>query len=432
MRKHAPAVTIAAISAIGLMIALFGSAAAGAGTPGSVDRSYGTDGKVVTAAHGLPLDALVQSNGDLLVAMGGPLENFLNNGSVNTGFGSDGISDTAESPVSGKATIGGPSDEIALESGGDIVEAGEASLADGEAALGVTRLTSAGALETSFGKAGKTIVGFNLEKASYEVTPDGVVIEPSGKILVAVNATQLAARKAKSFGAVIRLDSNGTLDSSFGSGGIARLPSIAINTIGVDSAGDVFVLRLAQPGEGVTEIEISPSGHEDPSVTAEPIVASSIGFTTNQPRVFESNGESLAAPFVGTAKKSYKAEVEKITAAGALDPAFTITPFRFNGETSNLGEDIAFALALEPDGKIVAVGSHVASGGASAEAGIARLDENGTLDTTFANAGTATEPLEGGSAYDTLAIEPNGNIIAIGGEELSENTRMILVRYLGE
>jgi hypothetical protein len=84
---------------------------------------------------------LMQSNADLLVAQGSVLEGFLNNGSINTGFGSDGVSDTAESTSSSKATIANPSLLIALESGGDIVEASEATLASGEAAVGVTRLT---------------------------------------------------------------------------------------------------------------------------------------------------------------------------------------------------------------------------------------------------------------------------------------------------
>jgi hypothetical protein len=147
--------------------------------------------------------------------------------------------------------------------------------------------------------------------------------------------------------------------------------------MGVDSSGDVFLLQPVRgTEEDVPEIELSSSGQLDASVTAEPIVASSTPFYTNQPRLFEPNGESIVAFTVGTAKKSYKAEVEKLTSAGTPESTFQSSPFRFNGETTTLGTDYPAAAAFEPNGKLVVVGSHV--GGTSprvGEAGIARLDE---------------------------------------------------------
>ena len=76
--------------------------------------------------------------------------------------------------------------------------------------------------------------------------------------------------------------------------------------------------------------------------------------------------------------------------------------------------DFALALALQPDGKIVVAGMSTASG--SYDFALARYLPNGTLDTTFSGDGTVLTDFGSGSrdwAY-ALALQPDGKIVVAG------------------
>ena len=78
-------------------------------------------------------------------------------------------------------------------------------------------------------------------------------------------------------------------------------------------------------------------------------------------------------------------------------------------------DDRVNALAVQPDGKIIAAGS---AGGLLT---LARYNRDGTIDSTFGDGGTVTHM--GGAAFDVL-IQPDGKIIAVGS-----HSRVLLLRY---
>jgi len=105
-----------------------------------------------------------------------------------------------------------------------------------------------------------------------------------------------------------------------------------------------------------------------------------------------------------------------ISAAGALDPNFGSggkVSFRFGGTS-----DIATAAALQPDGKIVIVGNSYPSGQSTGlrDFAVARLNADGTLDNTFGSGGlviTAFGFQQEDTAY-AVVIQPDGKIV-VGG-----------------
>jgi len=116
---------------------------------------------------------------------------------------------------------------------------------------------------------------------------------------------------------------------------------------------------------------------------------------------------------------------------GALDPAFgdhgiAITPVAG-------GADL-LAVAVQPDGRIVA-GGHIGPPGAQlGQFLVERYNPDGSLDQTFGTAGMVTTDLPGGQAtVRALAIQPDGKIIAVGssfrGPEPYSFTGTVLVRY---
>ncbi len=110
----------------------------------------------------------------------------------------------------------------------------------------------------------------------------------------------------------------------------------------------------------------------------------------------------------------------KIIAAGSSDDRIALARYKPDGSldpgfgggwvTTEIGSrSAAQAVALQPDGKIIAAGS---SDGTFA---LARYTPDSALDSSFGSGGTVTTPFERGSAYAyALALAPDGRIVAAG------------------
>jgi len=108
---------------------------------------------------------------------------------------------------------------------------------------------------------------------------------------------------------------------------------------------------------------------------------------------------------------------------GELDPTFGIggkvqAPFG--------PESYAGGVAVQPDGKILAVGTPEGSQGFS----IARLLPNGSLDPSWGEGGVVTTPLgKFASAFD-VAVQPDGKVVVVGEAPGAKNEDFAIVRYL--
>ncbi|MGH2667728.1 MAG: delta-60 repeat domain-containing protein, partial [bacterium] len=99
------------------------------------------------------------------------------------------------------------------------------------------------------------------------------------------------------------------------------------------------------------------------------------------------------------------------------------------GYPTDASREVANALAIQPDGKIVAAGR--GSGDSGSDFALARYNPDGTLDASFGGDGTLTTDL-GGTASDVahaLAIEPGGKIVAAGYSSVGDSADFALARY---
>ncbi len=87
----------------------------------------------------------------------------------------------------------------------------------------------------------------------------------------------------------------------------------------------------------------------------------------------------------------------------------------------------AFAMALQPDGKIVAVGW--SDDGTSHNFAVARYNTNGTLDPTFSGDGRLTTDLGGDDMALGVAIQTDGKIVVVGNRTIGSVTNVAVVRY---
>ena len=135
---------------------------------------------------------------------------------------------------------------------------------------------------------------------------------------------------------------------------------------------------------------------------------------------------------------------QKIVGVGRMDagePQFAVVRWNPDGSLDNTfgggdgvvstnfgsGEDSATSVALQADGKIVAVGGAPGSGGQFA---IGRYNSDGTPDATFSGDGRTTTNITSGAdfAWD-VAIQPTDQKIVVAGRSGGADPRFAVVRY---
>jgi uncharacterized delta-60 repeat protein len=185
---------------------------------GTLDRAFGTGGKVTTAFGSAGAKAVALQPDGKIVAAGQVLVNrpdfdfalarFDANGALDQTFGSGGKVTT---------TFGSTADfvdAVALQPDGRIVAAGSTGTSQQrDDVFALTRYTPDGTLDSSFGDGGTT--GFVTQSQNLA---QSVLVQPDGKIVVAGDSL-VYSRPGPSDFALARYNADGTLDESFGSGG---------------------------------------------------------------------------------------------------------------------------------------------------------------------------------------------------------------------
>jgi uncharacterized delta-60 repeat protein len=392
-----------------------------AGGPGSLDPTFGNGGVALASVGGQPAatDAVLQSNGDIVVATEGANGNgvarFLPDGTLDHTFGGNGFASA------GFNDLGlGPSG-VAIQPDGKIVWVGNttAQVTGGTVTdFAVARFNPDGTLDSGFGRGGQvTTEFFAPPMAGAQEVADAVLVQPDGKILIGGSATQGQIKFAPKQPALLRLNASGTPDTAFGSGG--RVLSAGpgnITALGLDAAGDIFTLPAYA--------EFSPSGQAAGSVTPAAITASSHGGAA----AFLPSGQFVVATALGVARHDVDVQVQRFNAGGSV--AFTSPSFDYSGASGlDQAREFVGAVAIQANGSAVAGGSHFLS---TSVFGLARVNASGSLDTTFGNGGTLTTSIQGGDSAGALVIQPDGKIIAVGTSQNSTGqVDVALVRYLG-
>ena len=400
-----------------------GPAAASAGA-GSLDPAFGNGGVVLTGLSGAqPSDAALQPNGDILVSVAesgsfGVLR-YLPNGSLDKSFGSGGFAQIIPASVGGQTSLTVDTRGIAVQPNGQIVVVGDVSSLSGQVVdVGVARFDANGSADNGFGTDGVvTTPVFALSAGFADESSSAVLVQANGDIVVGTSAAQATYHSFTTTGAVLRYTSSGTLDSSFGSGGLVTSSNLgAVTKLGVDASGDVFVLPAA--------VELSSAGHLDASVTAEPIVAGSLGGAD----VFLPTGQYVAAEAVGAGRDNVEVEAQRFNAGGTADPTFDSVLLHYSG--TGASEDSAGAIAVTSGGQIVYGGAQFR---ATSVFGLAEVNANGALNTAFGTNGALTTDVQGDDAVADLLVQTNGDVVAVGFSEdnATGQVDIALARYIG-
>lgn len=148
------------------------------------------------------------------------------------------------------------------------------------------------------------------------------------------------------------------------------------------------------------------------------------GFDACYDLAIQTDGKLVAVGEAAGARRRFA--LARYNADGTLDPSF-------GGDgrvTTNFSASADFAngVAIQTDGKIVATGR---AGGSGGRVAVARYNTDGTLDTSFSGDGkVATNFTAGDDLADHVAIQADGSIVVAGtAGYFSHNARVALVRY---
>jgi uncharacterized delta-60 repeat protein len=360
---------------------------------GVLDGTFGTAGKATTniVTYDYGIDLAMQSDGKYVVAgrtLNGATLDFAvvrynSNGSLDTGFGTGGkvITSVTSSNDYGMG--------VAIQSDGKVVVAGFGG-PTATCDFAVVRYNADGTLDTGFGGSGivTTSIGSGADEA-YDVA-----IQPDGKILVVGGSSGKFA--------LVRYNTNGSLDGSFGTGGIvtstvgpgsAEGRALAVQADGKivmagnsynGSYADFAVARYNSNGSLDTANFGSPNGWVVTSLSSDHDMAYGVAL--------QLDGKIVAGGFVKNGSNEDFAVIRYNT-NGSLDTANFGSPNGWVTTHFAGAVDEVMAVAIQSDGRIVAAGW--TSGGAGDDFAIARYNSDGSLDSSFGTGGKLTTDFGG-------------------------------------
>ena len=229
-----------------------------------------------------------------------------------------------------------------------------------------------------------------------------VAIQIDGKIVVA-GAADTYARFA-----LARYNTDGTLDQTFGTGGEVTTDftsghSDFARNVAIQADGKIVVGGPSNDA-GASEfalVRYNADGTLDASFGDGGKVTT--GFHARDDDwdlTIQTDGKIVAAGYgAGTFA------VARYRRDGTLDPAFGT-----GGQVSDIG-GAAFGVAVQPDGKIVLGGT------SDSKFALARYDANGRIDRTFGKRGLLTSDVLAWAAGARIVVQPDGKIVAAGGDK---------------
>jgi len=333
-----------------------------------------------------------------------------------------------------RTDVGSQGDSLAfalgLQPDGKIVAAGESggfgdpgSGGYGYPDFAIARYTARGTPDRHFGHAGQVVTKFGPPKG-INAWAHALAIQGDGKVVVAGGRGKLIEGPWRFV--LARYTTRGKLDPTFGRGG---------KVVGAD--GDARALAIQRDGKivaaggGFAVVRYTARGKLDPSFGAGGIVRTDFGQGGQALAIAIQTDGKIVVAGRATIATSDDFGLARYTTDGRLDPTFgqggkVVTNFGFRTPLCEApdcySDDWASAVAVEPDGEIVAGGASDIRGQEDQRNGnrfddfaLARYTADGRLDTSFGNDGKVLTLFDGQSLVRGLAIQVDGKVVAAGG-----------------
>lgn len=373
-------------------------------TDGSIDSSFDIDGKVTTnfgSSNDIGNSVAIQADGKIVVvgyisdgiSKELTVTRYNTNGSLDNSFGGDGI-----------VTIDlGYDDErgnsVAIQADGKIVVAGNSFLY-----LALARFNADGSLDTSFDGDGIQTIDLGLSSDNAYA----IAIQTDGKLVVAGNSGIVFA--------VTRFNIDGSLDNTFDGDG--RLitnfvgSTSACYAVAIQADGKIVVAGNSDDDFALVRYNID--GSLDSSFDSDGKLTTNfgIGSAVGKSIAIQSDGKLVVAGLGDNGTSNIDFILVRYKTDGSLDNSFDSDGKVFTDFGSNM-DDKGNSIIIQADGKMVVAGS--SSNGSNSDFALARYNTDGSLDLTFDNDGRLLTDF--GAADDianAVAIQTDGKIVAAG------------------
>jgi uncharacterized delta-60 repeat protein len=293
---------------------------------------------------------------------------------------------------------------LALQSDGKIIAVGEFTTYSGVTANRIVRLNTNGTIDTSFNSGGS---GFNNNVYAVALQSDGKII--CGGAFTNYNGTSFAQK-------IIILNTDGTVhlrDCTYPTPG--EIYSLAIQSDGNILVGGYFsqIAPKQPPGTAVAAgyiYRMDSNGFLDTTFNSG---GTEFDLTVRDIN-FQTDGKIVIAGDFDTYNGSPSRGIIRLNTDGSIDASFNVGTGFFVSTTGTTDQE--YELDIQPDGKIIVGGNFASYNGTTTARGLARLNTDGTLDTTFntnLNLGVLNSGVNG---VMTVKYYPYYNKIFIGGE----------------
>ena len=376
-----------------------------------LDVTFGVGGIVRTDVSGGPeaiAELVFQADGKIIAAgyVQGPglgLARYNSNGTLDASFGSGGVVVSNLIPHGAKA--------VAVQPDGKIVVAGDvyttATLFD----FAVARFNSNGSPDTNFGTGGVVSLDYGVHHID---SLADVLIQPDGRI-IAVGSSYAINNQAYNDITLARFNSNGTVDTDFGTGGWARADfgygDNAYSAL-LLSDGKILVGGLTRSVgslDDMTLVRFNADGSLDTSfATAGRAVADIVAQDAILDMALQPDGKIVGAGYANR-DSNMDIAVVRFNADGSLDSGFGVNGKRTTAFASD-SEERANAVAIQADGKIVVCG-YARILGQGIDFVVVRYNPNGSPDISFDGDGKAVIVSSEFDNATSLLLQPDGKII---------------------
>lgn len=327
--------------------------------------------------------------------------------------------------------------ESYVRSDGKIIVAGLAAITFGYYDFLLLRLNANGIIDSTFGTNGSTVISIS----DRDDLAQALTVQNDGKILLSGTITDTINYYNNP--SIVRFTENGFVDSTFGLNGVAiiaavdidnELTSIAVQNDGkIVASGHYSKVFTGAMDFDVLLIRLDTNGIPDGSFGNNGIVKTSINGGID-----DSYGLAMDAAqniFVcGFTTLPFTLTLDMILLkydnTGTLDPGFGtggITTF------NNADEDVAYDLKIQPDNKIVVGGGSGIGFFGPRPVALWRYLSNGTVDSTFGTNGFVTTLVNPDfQDINSLALQGDGKIVGVGKTHNGVQNDIMVLRYLGD
>lgn len=419
----------------------------------TLDPNFGIGGKVIThiGNNQDAITSIAQQTDAKIVASGVSKEADHEFRTIVCRYNTDGSIDTSFG-IGGKVALNylfheSINSKLKLQSDGKILIATNVGDMESNYDFLLVRLNNDGSYDSGFGTNG--IVITNFETGNTGNTVRSVELQADGKIILAgeCSGNDGIANQFENF-AVARYNSNGSLDTTFGTNGRVVI-NIGSNSLSTYSIDGIYAVKLQSNGKiilgGYTDaqntidvynsvlVRLNSDGTIDTTfgtngMTITNFEASSAGINT----LLINNDDTIVSGSIVNFNSNGNTKIGllKYNANGNLDMTFGTNGRTITQVNTTVMLDTVWDLVLQPDGKIVAAGY---SFNTTIDMLLMRYNSNGSLDPSFDGDGILLTDF--GSTADgaySVLIQPDGKIVVGGLSGINPNYEFALARFTFE